>query len=107
MWQKMETRMPREILKRPLVTEKLTMLMESGHYAFVVDIKANKTEIKKAVEAQFPEVNVASVRTMIVRGKRRRQTTRRGVREGRTTRYKKAIITLAPGSEQIDFFSSV
>ena len=99
--------MPREILKRPLVTEKLTMLMESGHYAFVVDIKANKTEIKKAVEAQFPEVNVASVRTMIVRGKRRRQTTRRGVREGRTTRYKKAIITLAPGSEQIDFFSSV
>ncbi|MDE2732511.1 MAG: 50S ribosomal protein L23 [Bacteroidota bacterium] len=99
--------MAREILKRPLVTEKLTMLMESGHYAFVVDMKANKTEIRKAVEAQFPEVTVASVRTMIVRGKRRRQTTRRGVREGRTATFKKAIVTLAPDSEQIDFFSSV
>ena len=99
--------MPREVLKRPLVTEKMTLLMESGHYAFVVDMKATKPEIKKAVETQFPEVTVAEVRTMIVRGKRRRQTTRRGMREGRTTSFKKAIVTLAPGSEQIDFFSSV
>ena len=99
--------MSREILIRPLVTEKLTTLMESGHYAFVVDVKANKIQIRKAIEARFPGVHIKEVRTMIVRGKRRRQFTRRGVREGRTPRYKKAIVTLAPDSEQIDFFENI
>ena len=99
--------MSREILIRPLVTEKLTMLMEDGHYAFVVDLKANKIQIRKAIEERFPGVHIKEVRTMIVRGKRRRQFTRRGVREGRTARYKKAIVTLAPDSEQIDFFENI
>ena len=99
--------MSREILIRPLVTEKLTTLMESGHYAFVVNLKANKIQIRKAIEERFPGVHIKEVRTMIVRGKRRRQFTRRGVREGRTATYKKAIVTLAPDSEQIDFFENI
>ncbi len=99
--------MRREILIRPLVTEKLTTLMESGHYAFVVNLKANKIQIRKAIEERFPGVHIKEVRTMIVRGKRRRQFTRRGVREGRTATYKKAIVTLAPDSEQIDFFENI
>ena len=99
--------MSREILIRPLVTEKLTTLMEDGHYAFVVDVKANKIQIRKAIEERFPGVHIKEVRTMIVRGKRRRQFTRRGVREGRTARYKKAIVSLAPDSEQIDFFENI
>ncbi len=99
--------MSREILIRPLVTEKLTALMENGQYAFVVDVKANKIQIRKAIEERFPGVHIKEVRTMIVRGKRRRQFTRRGVREGRTARYKKAIVSLAPDSEQIDFFENI
>ena len=99
--------MSREILIRPLVTEKLTTLMEDGQYAFVVDVKANKIQIRKAIEERFPGVHIKEVRTMIVRGKRRRQFTRRGVREGRTARYKKAIVSLAPDSEQIDFFENI
>ena len=99
--------MSRDTLIRPLVTEKLTKQMEEGHYAFIVDIKANKVEIRKAIEARFPDVDVDEVRTMIVRGKRRRQLTRRGVREGRTARVKKAIVTLKQGSEPIDFFESI
>ena len=99
--------MAREIIKRPLVTEKLHHLMESGQYAFVVDIDANKVEIRKAIEERFSGVEVAGVRTMIVRGKRRRQFTRRGVREGRTERFKKAIVTLKPGSEEIDFYANI
>ncbi len=99
--------MSKEILLRPLVTEKLTGLMEEGHYTFVVALDANKIQIRRAVEARFPAVKVKEVRTMIVRGKRRRQMTRRGVNEGRTTRYKKALVTLTPDSEQIDFFEEV
>ena len=99
--------MSREILIRPMVTEKLTHLMEGGHYAFVVDKSANKIQIRQAIEKRFPGVHVKEVRTMIVRGKRRRQMTRRGVNEGRTATFKKAIITLAPDSEQIDFFENI
>jgi len=99
--------MPREILKRPLVTEKLSEQMSHGHYAFIVDMRANKVEIRKAVEERFPNVEIDEVRTMIVRGKRRRQLTRRSSREGRTASIKKAIVTLKPGSEQIDFFTSI
>ena len=99
--------MSREILIRPLVTEKLTRLMEEGHYTFVVDKGANKVEIRKAIEARYPGVVIKSIRTMIQRGKRRRQFTRRGVNEGRTAAYKKAIVTLDPAGEQIDFFEQI
>jgi len=99
--------MSRKVLIRPLVTEKLTAQMEQGHYAFIVHPKANKIEIRQAVQNRFPTVEIQEVRTINVRGKQRRQMTRQGVRFGRTARYKKAIVTLRPGSEQIDFYESV
>ena len=99
--------MSRKILIRPLVTEKLSAQMEEGHYAFIVDPRANKTEIKRAVQDRFPTVKIKEVRTINVRGKHRRQMTRQGVRLGRTASYKKAIVTLIPGSEQIDFFENI
>lgn len=97
----------KDILIKPLVTEKQSGQMGAGHYAFVVDKNANKVEIRKAVEARYPAVKVKEVRTMVVRGKRRRQMTRKGVVEGRMPSYKKAIVTLMPDSEQIDFFEGV
>lgn len=99
--------MSNNILIQPLVTEKLTALMEKGHFAFEVARTSNKVEIRKAVEARYPGVKVKEVRTMIVRGKRRAQMTKRGRIEGRRTAYKKAFITLLPDSEQIDFFEEV
>lgn len=99
--------MARQILIRPIVTEKLTNLMADQHYAFQVEKNANKIEIRKAVEARYPGIKIKEVRTMVVRGKRRRQSTRRGLVEGRTNSYKKAIVTLLPGSEEIDFFAEV
>jgi len=99
--------MSKQILIRPLVTEKLTKLMEEQHFAFVVNKDANKVEIRKAVEQRYPGVKIKEVRTMIVRGKRRRQFTKRGVLSGRTASYKKALVTLAAGSEPIDFFENV
>ena len=94
------------ILIRPIVTEKMTRLAEEGkNYAFEVDQDANKIEIRKAIEERYPGVAVKSVRTMIVRGKRRRRFTRRGLIEGRQRSYKKAIVTLSDG--EIDFFEDV
>lgn len=99
--------MAKSILIRPFVTEKMSALMEQGHYAFVVDQGANKVEIRKEIEKRYPGVQVKEVRTINVRGKRRRQFTKRGVIEGRKSSYKRAIVTLKPGSEQIDFFENV
>ncbi len=99
--------MIKNILIRPFVTEKMSALMEDGHYAFVVDKRANKVEIRKEIEKRYPGVKVKEVRTMIVRGKRRRQFSRRGVVEGRKASYKRAIVTLMPDSEEIDFFENV
>lgn len=99
--------MEKQILIRPFVTEKMSHLMEQGHYAFVVDSGANKVEIRKEIEKRYPGVKVQEVRTLNVRGKRRRQFGRRGVVEGRKASYKRAIVTLEPGSEQIDFFENV
>ena len=99
--------MARSILIRPFVTEKMSALMEQGHFAFVVDKDANKVEIRKEIEKRYPGVRVKEVRTINVRGKRRRQFTKRGVIEGRKSAYKRAIVTLQPDSEQIDFFENV
>ena len=99
--------MARSILIRPFVTEKMSALMEQGHFAFVVDKGANKVEIRKEIEKRYPGVKVKEVRTINVRGKRRRQFTKRGVVEGRKSSYKRAIVTLQPDSEQIDFFENV
>jgi large subunit ribosomal protein L23 len=96
-----------DILIKPLVTEKLTQLMEAGHYAFEVRKDANKVEIRKALESRYPGVKIKEVRTMQVRGKRRSQSTRRGKVEGRMPSYKKAIVTLLPDSDRIDFFEEI
>ena len=99
--------MKSDILIRPLVTEKMTALMEEGHYAFQVRKDANKVQIRRAIEIRYPGVQVKEVRTMIVRGKARSQMTRRGRVAGRTAGYKKAIVTLQPESQRIDFFEQI
>jgi large subunit ribosomal protein L23 len=93
------------ILKKPLVTEKVSALNEKGKYGFYVDINANKVEIKKAVEKQYG-VTVASVNTTSMMGKQKTRYTKAGVLAGRKPNYKKAIVTLAQG-EVIDFYSNV
>ncbi|HMQ01311.1 MAG TPA: 50S ribosomal protein L23 [Cyclobacteriaceae bacterium] len=93
------------VLKKPLVTEKVSALNEKGMYGFVVDIKANKVEIKKAVEKMYG-VNVKSVNTMNIMGKKKSRYTQSGALEGRKPNVKKAIVTLAEG-EVIDFYSAV
>lgn len=94
------------ILIAPVLTEKATRLTEEGqHYAFRVASGANKLQIRQAIEARYPDVTVKEVRTMVVRGKRRRQMTKRGLVQGRKTGYKKAIVTLSAG--QIDFYEAV
>ena len=93
------------ILKSPLVTEKVSALNEKGKYGFIVDINANKVEIKKAVEKMYG-VNVAKVNTLRVMGKQKVRFTKAGTLAGRKQNYKKAIVTLAQG-EVIDFYSNV
>jgi large subunit ribosomal protein L23 len=93
------------ILKRPLVTEKVSALNEKGKYGFIVDTEANKVQIKNAVEKQYG-VNVEKVNTMMVMGKLKTRYTKAGVLSGRRPNYKKAIVTLAAG-EVIDFYSNV
>jgi large subunit ribosomal protein L23 len=93
------------ILKKPLVTEKSSSLMDKkGKYGFVVDHTATKDEIKKAIE-EFYQVEVASVNTMIQRGKARRNR-RTGQISGYTNKYKKAFVTLKEGFN-IDFYKDV
>lgn len=93
------------VLKKPLVTEKVSALNEKGKYGFIVDADANKVEIKKAVEKQYG-VNVEKVNTMNVMGKLKTRYTKAGVLSGRKRNYKKAIVTLAE-NEVIDFYSNV
>lgn len=89
-----------EIIRRPLITEKSTVLREAeGTLAFEVDSRANKIEIKRAVEAQF-KVKVADVRVANCHGKLRRQ----GRFAGHRPDWKKAYVRLAPGEKTIDFF---
>ena len=93
------------ILIKPLVTEKISDLNEKGKYGFVVDNKANKVDIKKAVEKMYG-VNVLSVNTMSYSGKLKTRYSKKQIISGRTSSYKKAIITLAEG-EVIDFYSGI
>jgi large subunit ribosomal protein L23 len=93
---------PYQILKKPLVTEKTTLQRELGNQiSFEVDRRANRIEIRKAVELAFG-VRVGTVRTQQVKGK----VKRRGRILGKRKDWKKAIVTLMPG-ERIDFFEGV
>ena len=90
----------RDIIIRPLITERSTELMAEGKYVFVVDKRANKIEIGKAVREIF-DVKVEKVNTVNVKGK----VKRRGRIVGKRPDYKKAIVKLAEG-ETIEFFSA-
>jgi len=91
-----------DIIKRPLITEKSTIQKESANQlTFEVNRKANRVEIKKAVEDIF-KVKVSGVRTIQVMGKFKR----RGRILGKRNDYKKAIVRLMPG-ERIEFFEGV
>lgn len=98
--------MTMEILIRPVVTEKMTgMADKANRYGFVVDRKANKIQVKQAVESMYG-VTVESVNTMVIPGKKRSRNTKTKFIVGRTSAYKKAIVTLADGNS-IDFFSNI
>jgi large subunit ribosomal protein L23 len=93
---------PYKVLKRPLLTEKTNILTDSeNRYSFEVDRRANKLQIKDAVERAF-DVRVVAVNVINVPGKQRRL----GRRVGRTPGWKKAIVTLAPG-QRIQLFEGV
>lgn len=95
-----------DILKRPILTEKSASLGEkSSKFVFMVDIQANKIQIKTAIEQMYG-VTVHGVNTMIVGGKTRMRGTKSGFTTGRTNRYKKAVVALAKG-ETIDFYSNI
>ena len=83
---------PRDVLLRPLITEKTSLMMQENKYTFKVPVTANKTEFRQAVESIW-NVKVLSVTTMRVSGK----TKRMGKNIGRTSDYKKAIVRLAEG----------
>lgn len=82
----------RDIILKPIVTEKTMNLLAENKYSFLVDRRANKVEIKKAIEEIF-NVRVEKVRTINIRGKKRRM----GRFEGRKPDRKKAVVTLKPG----------
>ena len=88
-----------DIIRRPLITEKTTIQKEmANQVSFEVDRRANRVEIKRAVEKIF-NVRVVDVRTMQIKGK----TKRRGRIVGKRRDWKKALVTLGPG-ERIGFF---
>jgi len=95
-----------EIIKKPVLTEKASLLTEKlNRYAFKVDHRANKIQIKQAVEQMFG-VTVLAVNTMVVSGKAKSRYTKAGFVSGRTPKYKKAVITIKDG-ETIDFYSTI
>lgn len=95
-----------EVILKPLITEKMAGQTEkSGVVGFLVDISANKLQIKEAVEKMYG-VKVSSVNTMLSAGKKRNRNTRTKFITGYTSARKKAVVKLAEGSS-IDFYSNI
>lgn len=95
-----------DILIKPIVTEKMTGQTEDLKcYGFIVDKRANKNQIKKAIQDMYG-VSVASVNTMRYGGKEKSRFSRTGVVRGRSSAYKKAIVSLNEG-DVIDFYSNI
>ena len=94
---------PQDIIIAPIITEKSMDGLASKKYTFKVATGANKIEIAKAVEALFPGTKVAKVNTMSVSGKAKRM----GLHQGYRSDWKKAIVTLAEGSNGIEFFETM
>jgi large subunit ribosomal protein L23 len=94
------------IIVKPLITEKMTAMGEKlNRFGFVVDKRANKLQIKQAIEELYG-VEVEAINTMNYDGKSKSRFTKTGVLSGKTKAFKKAIVTLAEG-ETIDFFSNI
>ena len=94
------------IIIKPIVTEKLTDQGEKlNRYGFIVDSRANKLQIKDAVEKMY-NVSVADVNTANYHGKRKSRFTKSGLLSGRTNHFKKAYITLE-GDDKIDFYANI
>ena len=95
-----------DIIVKPVVTEKMNAQAEGlRKYGFIVDKKANKVQIKKAVESLYG-VTVESVNTIYYAGKRKSRYTRTGYVAGKRNAFKKAVITLREG-DTIDFYSNI
>jgi len=93
---------PHDIIIRPVLTEKSYDAMQDKKYTFIVDKNANKTEIKKAIEAIFG-VKVEKVNTVRQQGKKKRL----GVHVGRRPSFKKAYVKLTADSKEIEFFEGM
>ncbi|MEG1606941.1 MAG: 50S ribosomal protein L23 [Mucinivorans sp.] len=94
------------ILIKPILTEKMTAQGEKlGAYGFIVDCRANKLQIKAAIEAMYGVV-VDSIGTMRYDGKKKSRFTKAGLLAGRANNYKKAIVTLR-GEDKIDFYGNI
>jgi large subunit ribosomal protein L23 len=94
------------IIKKPVLTEKMSSLTEKGNrFGFIVDMDANKIQIKKAVEESYG-VTVTDVNTMRYMGKSTSRYTKKGFSFGRKNHYKKAVVTVKEG-DTIDFFSNI
>jgi large subunit ribosomal protein L23 len=94
------------IIKKPILTEKMMNETEQfNRYGFVVDKRANKIEIKKAIEDLFG-VDVLAVRTMNYPPERKTRYTKSGVVSGKTNAYKKAIVQIGEG-QSIDFYNNI
>lgn len=93
------------IIIKPIITEKYAKFTEKGTYTFVVDRKANKIEIRNAIEKEYG-VNVERVNTYITAGKTKTKMTKTKVLSGRVAPVKKAVVTVAKG-EVIDIYSSI
>ncbi|WP_333599783.1 50S ribosomal protein L23 [Flavobacterium sp.] len=94
------------IIIKPIITEKITKDGEVfNRFGFVVDRKANKVQIKKAVEAAYG-ISVVSVNTMNYRADRTTKYTKSGLISGKTSAYKKAVVQVKEG-ETIDFYNNI
>ena len=94
------------IIIKPIVTEKLTDQGEKlNRYGFIVDRKANKLQIKEAIEKMY-NVSVADINTVNYHGKKKSRYTKSGILRGRANHYKKAYVSLA-GEDKIDFYANI
>ncbi len=91
-----------QVLIKPIISEYSLNLASKGLYSFVVHLKANKYQIREAIEKMF-KVNVIAIKTAIVKGKRRKTRTKRGVTKEKILRYKKTIVKLK-ADQKIDIF---
>ena len=98
--------MAKKVLIKPMITEKSSMLTDEGNkYTFVVDKRANKVEIKKAIEDTY-NVAVEQVNTVIMPSKTKSRATKSGIRRGRKPAFKKAIILPFPMGKKLTYMAT-